>query len=128
MAEEHKFLDSGVLQPPDAPCSDVPLADGDGFRSAQKPASRGSGVEFAEYRNYVPGDDIRRLDWRVLRARTRFLKDAAETNLRCYFVLDCSGSMKFGNKFDYAKRFAGNNGLHHGAPGGRGRFDLGKTF
>jgi uncharacterized protein (DUF58 family) len=74
-----------------------------------KSPHRGSSVEFAEYRNYVPGDDIRRLDWRVFARTDRFfLKEyEAETNLRCYFVLDCSGSMKFGNglysKLDYAK-------------------------
>ena len=58
---------------------------------------RGSSVEFAEYRNYVPGDDIRRLDWRVFARTDRYyLKEfEAETNLRCYVVLDCSGSMAF---------------------------------
>jgi uncharacterized protein (DUF58 family) len=74
-----------------------------------KSPHRGSSVEFAEYRNYVPGDDIRRLDWRVFARTDRFfLKEyEAETNLRCYFVLDASGSMSFGQdggKFDYAKR------------------------
>ncbi len=73
---------------------------------------RGSSVEFAEYRNYVPGDDIRRLDWRVFARTDRYyLKEfEAETNLRCYVVLDCSGSMGFkgshGVRFDYAKRLA----------------------
>ncbi|MAD22792.1 MAG: DUF58 domain-containing protein [Verrucomicrobiales bacterium] len=73
---------------------------------------RGSSVEFAEYRNYVPGDDIRRLDWRVFARTDRYyLKEfEAETNLRCYVVLDCSGSMGFkgnnGIRFDYAKRLA----------------------
>jgi len=75
-----------------------------------KSPHRGSSVEFAEYRNYVPGDDTRRLDWRVFARTDRFyLKEyEAETNLRCYFVLDCSGSMKFagasGSKLDYARR------------------------
>jgi uncharacterized protein (DUF58 family) len=75
-----------------------------------KSPHRGSSVEFAEYRNYVPGDDIRRLDWRVFARSDRFfLKEyEAETNLRCYFVLDASGSMKFGQapggKLAYAKR------------------------
>ncbi|MDG1891983.1 MAG: DUF58 domain-containing protein [Verrucomicrobiota bacterium] len=69
---------------------------------------RGSSVEFAEYRQYVPGDDLRRLDWRVLGRTDRYyLKEyEAETNLRCYFVLDCSGSMNFTSaetsKLDYA--------------------------
>jgi uncharacterized protein (DUF58 family) len=71
---------------------------------------RGSSVEFAEYRNYVPGDDLRRLDWRVFARSDRFyMKEfEAETNLRCYMVLDCSASMGFAgkgmSKFDYARR------------------------
>jgi uncharacterized protein (DUF58 family) len=75
-----------------------------------KSPHRGSSVEFAEYRNYVPGDDIRRLDWRVYGRTDRFyMKEfEAETNLRCYLALDCSGSMSFGaahgSKLDYAKR------------------------
>jgi uncharacterized protein (DUF58 family) len=75
-----------------------------------KSPHRGSSVEFAEYRNYVPGDDIRRLDWRVFGRTDRFyLKEfEAETNLRCYLVLDCSGSMAFdggqGSKLDYARK------------------------
>ena len=77
---------------------------------------RGSSVEFAEYRNYVPGDDIRRLDWRVFARTDRYyLKEfEAETNLRCYVVLDCSGSMGFagehGSRLAYAKRLAATLG------------------
>ncbi|HZM02225.1 MAG TPA: DUF58 domain-containing protein [Candidatus Saccharimonadales bacterium] len=73
-----------------------------------KSPHRGSSVEFAEYRNYVPGDDIRRLDWRVFARTDRFyLKEyEAETNLRCYVVLDCSGSMKFGDKLGYARKMS----------------------
>lgn len=70
---------------------------------------KGSSVEFAEYREYVPGEDPRRLDWRVYARSDRFyLKEyEAETNLRCYLSIDCSGSMTFGeneSKFEYAKR------------------------
>jgi uncharacterized protein (DUF58 family) len=77
-----------------------------------KSPHRGSSVEFAEYRNYVPGDDIRRLDWRVFGRTDRFyLKEfEAETNLRCYIVVDASGSMAFKDqglsKLDYARRLA----------------------
>lgn len=58
---------------------------------------RGSSVEFAEYRKYVPGDDPRRLDWRAAGRSDRFyVKEfEADTNLRCVFVLDTSGSMAF---------------------------------
>ena len=65
-----------------------------------KSPHRGSSVEFAEYRNYTPGDDIRRLDWRVFGRTDRFyMKEfEAETNLRCYFVLDLSASMVFSGR------------------------------
>jgi uncharacterized protein (DUF58 family) len=58
---------------------------------------RGSSVEFAEYRKYVPGDDTRRLDWKAFARSDRFyIKEfEADTNLRAYFVVDASGSMKF---------------------------------
>lgn len=70
---------------------------------------RGASVEFAEYRKYVGGDDPRHLDWRVVARSDRFyLKEfEADTNLRCHLVLDCSGSMAFGAKLDYARRLAG---------------------
>ncbi len=77
---------------------------------------RGSSVEFAEYRKYVPGDDLRRLDWRMHgRSDRYFVKESeADTNLRCCIVLDTSGSMAFGSngdtKLDYAKRLAGTLG------------------
>ena len=54
---------------------------------------RGSRVEFAEYRKYVPGDDLRRLDWRAFGRSDRFyVKEyEADTNLRLVIVLDTSG-------------------------------------
>ncbi|MFN8855938.1 MAG: DUF58 domain-containing protein, partial [Planctomycetaceae bacterium] len=59
---------------------------------------RGSSVEFAEYRKYVPGDDLRRLDWRAFgRSDRYYVKEfEADTNLRACFVVDTSGSMAFG--------------------------------
>ena len=56
---------------------------------------RGASVEFAEYRKYVPGDDLRRLDWRAYGRSDRFyIKEfEADTNLRMVVVLDTSGSM-----------------------------------
>ncbi len=74
---------------------------------------RGSSVEFAEYRKYVPGDDLRRLDWRAFgRSDRHYVKEfEADTNLRCCLVLDTSGSMDFGsgdvNKIEYARRLSG---------------------
>jgi uncharacterized protein (DUF58 family) len=77
---------------------------------------RGSSVEFAEYRKYVPGDDLRRLDWRVYGRSDRFFvkEFEADTNLRCCFILDTSGSMAFGStgitKIEYARRLIGSLG------------------
>jgi uncharacterized protein (DUF58 family) len=77
---------------------------------------RGSSIEFAEYRKYVPGDDLRRLDWRAYGRSDRFyIKEfEADTNLRCCFVLDTSGSMGFGSKgitkLEYARRIAATLG------------------
>jgi len=74
---------------------------------------RGASVEFAEYRKYVQGDDLRRLDWRAYGRSDRFyIKEfEADTNLRCCLVLDTSGSMAFGSdgitKIEYARRIAG---------------------
>ncbi len=74
---------------------------------------RGSSVEFAEYRKYVPGDDLRRLDWRAYGRSDRFFvkEFEADTNLRCCLVIDTSGSMGFGSasitKLEYARRIAG---------------------
>lgn len=74
---------------------------------------RGSSLEFAQYRKYVPGDDTRRLDWRTWGRSDRFyIKEfEADTNLRLCLLLDTSGSMNFGpaggTRFDYAKKLAG---------------------
>ncbi len=75
-------------------------------------ATRGSSVEFAEYRKYAPGDDIKFVDWRVFARTDRFyMKEfEADTNLRCQLVLDATGSMAYagrhGRKLDYAIRLA----------------------
>ena len=67
---------------------------------------RGASVEFAEYRKYVPGDDLRRLDWRAYGRSDRFyIKEfEADTNLRCCLVLDTSGSMDFGFAWHHQNR------------------------
>jgi uncharacterized protein (DUF58 family) len=107
------FLDPGAL----SRLSAVPLfarRPMQGSVSGRHPSPhRGSSVEFAEYRKYVPGDDLRRLDWRAYGRSDRFyVKEfEADTNLRCCLVLDTSGSMGFGpagaTKLDYARRIAG---------------------
>jgi uncharacterized protein (DUF58 family) len=58
---------------------------------------RGFSIEFAEHREYVPGDDLRYLDWKVFgRTDKLHLKQFEdETNLICYLVLDISESMTY---------------------------------
>ena len=68
----------------------------------------GGGVEFADHRDYVLGDDLRYLDWNV-HARlgsTLIKRFEEEEDLFVYFFLDCSQSMSLGkpNKFDYARQ------------------------
>src|SRR5689334_3348698 len=55
----------------------------------------GFSAEFAEHRQYVPGDDIRTLDWRALGRSDRYYvkQYVDETNLRATLVIDASGSM-----------------------------------
>jgi uncharacterized protein (DUF58 family) len=81
----------------------------EGFlRGVHRSVHRGSSVEFAEHRPYVPGDAIDRLDWRAFGKTDRlYLREFEdETNLRATFIIDASASMGFGSrgisKFRYA--------------------------
>ena len=79
---------------------------------------QGGSGEFADYREYTPGEDLRRLDWRVMarigRAYVKRFQD--ETNLVCTIAIDASESMRFGadrsgdgnsgSKIEYAQYFA----------------------
>lgn len=73
---------------------------------------KGFSVEFAEHRQYGPGDEIRHIDWRAFGKTDRyFVKEfEEETNLKAYLVVDSSGSMGFtgesGSKLEYARRLA----------------------
>jgi len=77
---------------------------------------KGFSVEFASHRPYVPGDDIRHIDWRVFgKADRYFIKEyEEETNMRAHILLDCSGSMAYPEhalggrmtKWDYAATLA----------------------
>jgi uncharacterized protein (DUF58 family) len=58
----------------------------------------GSSIEFAEHKEYAPGDDLRHLDWKALGKFDRYYvkRFEDETDLKAYLVLDCSGSMEYG--------------------------------
>src|ERR1700693_5643208 len=80
------------------------------LRAERRTRKRGAGLEFADYRAYVAGDDFRHLDWKAyLRLNRLILKlFEEEEDLPIYFFVDCSQSMTYGqpSKFDYAKRVA----------------------
>ncbi|MDB6111997.1 MAG: hypothetical protein JWR69_3747 [Pedosphaera sp.] len=79
-------------------------------RGERRSRARGQSVEFADYRNYVPGDDFRYLDWNLYgRLERLFLKlYEEERELPVRIFLDASESMAFGEprKFDFARQVA----------------------
>lgn len=82
------------------------------FSGLHKSPHKGFSVEFAQHRQYVQGDEIRRLDWKVFGKTDRFYirEYEEETNLRATLLLDLSGSMAYGRraltKAQYAARLA----------------------
>lgn len=91
----------------------------EGFLSGQhKSPHKGSSVEFAEYKTYSPGDDIRHIDWKAVGKTDKYHVKQFEqsTNLKCTIMLDGSGSMAYEspnrknlaiNKMEYARTLAG---------------------
>ncbi len=73
---------------------------------------KGFSVEFAEHRQYYPGDEIRHIDWRAFGKTDRYyIKEyEEETNLRAHLLVDASGSMAYkgknASKFEYARYLA----------------------
>ncbi len=89
----------------------------DGFIAGKhRSARKGASVEFAEHRAYTPGDDLRKLDWKLIARRQRFYvrEYIDETNLRATILLDTSGSMGYRgtlsaghlSKLEYAQHLA----------------------
>lgn len=80
------------------------------MRAERRTKKSGSGVEFADHRDYQPGDDFRYLDWNVYQRFDRLLLRLyeEEEDLAIYFIVDASSSMGFGDakKLRYAKRVA----------------------
>ena len=80
------------------------------MKGERRSKRKGQSVEFADFRNYVPGDDLRFIDWNLYaRLDKLFLKlFLEEEDLHFYALVDCSPSMEFGDpsKFFYAKQLA----------------------
>ncbi len=96
------------------------VVEGNTLGSNRSPV-RGASIEFRQHRLYAPGDEPRRLDWRVLARTDRpYIKEYdEETNLRCVLLLDCSGSMGYGA----AGGGGGAGGSGGGGRGGGSKFD-----
>lgn len=78
----------------------------EGFVNGQHQSPyHGLAVEFATHREYVPGDEIKHLDWKVWSKTDRlYVKEyEEETNLRCLLVLDASRSMLYGQRSGWSK-------------------------
>ena len=82
------------------------------IKGERRSTRRGLSVEFADYRNYAPGDDLRRLDWNLYaRLERPFIKlMEEEEDLAVHILIDASNSMDWGagdtHKFNYALRLA----------------------
>jgi len=107
-----RYLDPDILQriaPLDLAAREVV----EGVRvGIHKSPLHGFSTEFAQHRQYVPGDNLRHLDWRVYGRTQRYYVKLyeAETNFTCYLLLDASSSMRYGSsklsKLEYAKYMA----------------------
>ncbi len=107
LARERQFLDPAVV----ARLGTLELKARtivEGFLSGlHRSPFKGFSVEFAEYRQYMPGDDLSTIDWKVYARSDRYYvkKFEEETNLDCHLMLDVSGSMAYGSgamtKFEY---------------------------
>jgi uncharacterized protein (DUF58 family) len=117
------WFDAGLV----AEIADLPLATrpvATGSTSGRHPSRLpGAGLEFAQYRGYQPGDDIRRVDWKLLARSDRlYVREAdAETTLPVVLALDASASMDHTEsgvrKFDRARAIVAAlaaNAIRHG--------------
>ncbi len=76
------------------------------LRAERRSRKRGSGIEFADHRDYYAGDDLRYIDWSVYGRLDRLLLRLfeEEEDLHIYLLCDCSGSMAAPAKLDYMLR------------------------
>ncbi len=82
----------------------------EGFMAGQhRSPHKGSSIEFAQHRQYVPGDETKHVDWKIFARSNRLVvkEFIEETNFSCHLLVDASESMAFSSldwtKFDYAR-------------------------
>jgi uncharacterized protein (DUF58 family) len=109
MAQRSQSLDPAVLDRLEG-LSVVARTVVEGFMAGHhRSPLRGSSAEFAQHREYVFGDELRRVDWKVFAKSDRLVvkEFVEETTLDCHILVDKSESMAFGSldwtKFDYAR-------------------------
>jgi len=108
MDDPHKYLDPLTLAKVRGLELQARLVVEGYLSGMHKSPYHGFSVEFAQHREYVPGDDIKHIDWKVYGRTGRFyLKQYdEETNLVCWLLLDISDSMRYGSKdvtkYDYS--------------------------
>src|SRR3954471_13911447 len=97
MATSRAYSDPDVIaQIADLALRSRRLAEG-AISGQHRSPFHGFNIEFAAYRDYTPGDDLRRLDWRVFaRSDRHYIKQyEEESNVRVTFVVDASASMNY---------------------------------
>ncbi len=97
MQTSHKYLDPVALSRIGSMELVARLVVEGFITGLHKSPYQGFSVEFAEHRQYMPGDEIRYIDWKVFGKSDRYYvkKFEEETNLRAYILLDTSASMNF---------------------------------
>ncbi len=100
------------------------------FAGMHKSPHKGFSIEFAEHREYVPGDEIKHLDWTVLARTDRYYikQYEQETNLRATICLDASASMGFGSAAEPAKKKLANKSPGIAIPGLVSKFEYGAVL
>src|SRR5512147_1504883 len=104
------------------------------LRGERRSLKRGAGLEFADFRDYVPGDDLRRVDWNVYARLDRpYVKlREEEEDLAVHILVDASQSMDWGegaqHKFNYALHLAAGLGAIRLSTGDRVTVSTLKTF
>ncbi|MBC8099953.1 MAG: DUF58 domain-containing protein [Armatimonadetes bacterium] len=117
MADQAPLIDEATRRKLDQLMLSASRVRAGSIKGERRSVKRGTSIEFADYRNYAPGDDLRRLDWNVYarldRPYIKLLED--EEDLAVHVLLDASASMNWGDetapdhhKLLFAKRlFAG---------------------
>ena len=77
------------------------------YQGERQSHAEGQGLVFADYKDYVPGDDFRAIDWRVYARTDKFFvkQFEEERNMLVHIVVDASASMDFGRKITKGKEY-----------------------